>query len=100
MNRIYIGVDFHALQQNHLLFDILRVENSAPRLKHQLKTRGNALSTRSSRARVIVGWRPAVTAPGSNDCWKNWAAKYGLGTPRKFAAVHAGVRKTIGATRN
>src|SRR5437879_9897151 len=53
-----------------------------------MKTRTKyAPSTRSSWGASSSGWRPVVTAPGSNNCSKNLATKSGWATRPRFGAA-------------
>jgi len=70
MNRIYIGVDFHARQQTICYLTTETGELVTAALKHEPKTAVRAFYEQFS-GQVIVGWKPAVTVPGSSDCSRN-----------------------------
>src|SRR5437879_879370 len=99
METIYIGVDFHARQQTICYLTTEGGEVVIHQLKHQDKDQVRACYAQFS-GRVIVGWKPVVTAPGSKPCSKNSAAESGWGMPPRSGGEPAGARRTIGATRS
>jgi hypothetical protein len=99
METIYIGVDFHARQQTICYLKTETGELVTCELKHQDKEKVR-VSTPSSAGTWSWAWKPVVTAPGSNECSRNWVAKSGLGMLPRSAAGLVGGRRMIGATRN
>ena len=98
MQKIYIGVDFHARQQTICYLTTDSGELLLHQLRHQDKEAVRAFYAQF-RGQVIVGLEASGYSP-SNDCWKNSAAKSGWAMPPKSGAVPAGAIRTIAGTRN
>lgn len=66
MDTIFIGVDFNARQQPICYLTTESGEIQLHELKHQDKKVREF--TVASVATLWLGWKPAATVPGSNDC--------------------------------
>ena len=99
MQKLYIGVDFHARQQTICYLKTETGELVIVELKHEDKEQVRTFYQQFPSP-VIVGLEASGYSLGSKPCSSNLVAKYGSAMPPRSDVGLVGARKTIGATPN
>ena len=99
MNRIYIGVDFHARQQTICYLTTETGELVTTALKHEPKTAVRTFYEQFS-GQVIVGLEASGYSPWFERLLEELGHKSGSAMPPRSGAGLAGDRRTIAAMPN
>jgi len=99
MEKIYIGVDFHARQQTICYLKTETGELVISELQHQDKEQVHAFYQQFPSP-VIVGLEASGYSPWFEACSSNLVAKSGSAMPPRSGVGLVGARRTIGATPN
>jgi hypothetical protein len=96
---IIIGVDYHPAFQQIALLNTETGEFQEKRLAHREEAEKFDRWRRPAK-RCGLGWRPAGTHAGSNDCWLSYRLSCGSVTQHKYGPGEYANKRPIGKMRS